>query len=386
MKKTSHKRSGIFRNVFLASAIIIFLVMQVFATNHGSNDQQGHGENWEDKTIADEFKAGDMIVEHIVDAHEWHILSYGDFHLTLPLPVILWYDGNLHTFMSSKFHHGHDDHNGFGLSQEGEHKGKIVRTLQERFITEHVITHDPNQKLPLDFSITKNVLAIFLSLILMSWIFISIAKAYRRREGEAPKGIQSLLEPLILFIRDDVAKASIGEKKYEKYMPFLLTLFFFIFLNNLLGLVPFFPGGANVTGNIAVTMVLALFTFVITTFSANKAYWVHIVNTPGVPWWLKFPVPLMPVVELIGVFTKPFVLMVRLFANMTAGHIIVLGFISLIFIFGQISPALGLGVSVVSIAFTIFMDMLELLVAFIQAYVFTLLSALYFGMATEEHH
>lgn len=387
MKKTSHKRSGIFRNIFLASAIVIFLVMQVFATSHGTHDQKGHGENWEKETMAEEFKAGDMIVEHIVDAHEWHILSYGDFHLTIPLPVILWFDGKIQPpFLSSKFKHGHAVYNGFGIAQEGEHKGKIVRALTERYNADHVIVDDPNQELPLDFSITKNVLAIFISMFLMSWIFISIARTYRRREGEAPKGIQSMLEPLILFIRDDIAKASIGEKKYEKYMPFLLTLFFFIFLNNLLGLVPFFPGGANVTGNIAVTMVLALFTFVITTFSANKAYWVHIVNTPGVPWWLKFPVPLMPIVELIGVFTKPFVLMVRLFANMTAGHIIVLGFISLIFIFGQISTGLGLGVSVVSIAFAIFMDMLELLVAFIQAYVFTLLSALYFGMATEEHH
>jgi F-type H+-transporting ATPase subunit a len=209
---------------------------------------------------------------------------------------------------------------------------------------------------------------------------------YRKNEGEAPSGVQSVLEPIILFVRDDIAKPSIGEKKYLRYMPFLLTLFFFIFINNLLGLVPIFPGGANVTGNIAVTMVLAVFTFLITSFSANKNYWVHIVNTPGVPWWLKFPVPLMPIVELIGVFTKPFVLMVRLFANITAGHIIVLGFISLIFIFGQMNPGFGYGISVISIAFSIFMTLLELLVAFIQAYVFTLLSALYFGMAIEEHH
>jgi len=385
MKKPSQKKSGVFRNIFLASAIVIFLVMQVLATNQGDHGTK-HDENWEGEVLKEEFKAGDMIVEHIIDAHEWHILSYGDFHLTIPLPVILWHDGQLHTFMSSKFHHGHDDYMGFGLAAEGEYKGKVVRTLQDRLLTEHVIVHDANQELPLDFSITKNVLAIFLSLIFMTWLFISVARAYRRREGEAPKGVQSLLEPLILFIRDDIAKASIGEKKYEKYMPFLLTLFFFIFLNNLLGLVPIFPGGANVTGNIAVTMVLALFTFAITTFSANKAYWLHIVNTPGVPWWLKIPIPLMPVVELIGVFTKPFVLMVRLFANITAGHIIVLGFISLIFIFGQINIGLGFGVSIVSIAFAIFMNMLELLVAFIQAYVFTLLSALYFGMATEEHH
>lgn len=388
MKKPSNKKSGISRNIFLFSAIAIFFVMQVMAINpnHPEKHDQGHDASWEGDVVEEEFKAGDMIVEHIIDAHEWHILTYGDFHLTVPLPVILWHDGKLHTFMSGKFHHGHDVYQGFGLATEGDHKGKVVRVLQDRFLEDHVIVHDADQELPLDFSITKNVLAIFLSMILMSWIFISIAKSYRRRSGEAPKGIQSLLEPLILFIRDDIAKASIGEKKYEKYMPYLLTLFFFIFLNNLLGLVPIFPGGANVTGNIAVTMVLALFTFVITTFSGNKAYWMHIVSTPGVPWWLKIPIPLMPVVELIGVFTKPFVLMVRLFANITAGHIIVLGFISLIFIFGELNAGLGFGVSIVSIAFAIFMNLLELLVAFIQAYVFTLLSALYFGMATEEHH
>ena len=198
--------------------------------------------------------------------------------------------------------------------------------------------------------------------------------------------MQNLLEPIILFIRDDIARPSIGEHKYERFMPFLLTVFFFIWFNNMIGLIPIFPGGANVTGSISVTMVLALFTFVITTISGNRNYWQHIFNMPGVPWWVKFPVPLMPVIEIIGMMTKPFVLMVRLFANITAGHIIVLGFFSLIFIFGQMSVGLGLGVSVLSLAFTIFMTMLELLVALIQAYVFTLLSAIYFGMATEEHH
>jgi F-type H+-transporting ATPase subunit a len=169
-------------------------------------------------------------------------------------------------------------------------------------------------------------------------------------------------------------------------MPYLLTVFFFILINNLLGLVPFPPGGANITGNIAVTAVLAVITFIITTVNGNKNYWVHIINMPGVPWWLKFPVPLMPIVEIMGLFIKPFVLMVRLFANMTAGHIVALGFYSLIFIFGHMNVYAGYGVSPLSIVFTVFMGMLELLVAFIQAYVFTFLSALYFGMATEEHH
>jgi F-type H+-transporting ATPase subunit a len=386
MSNNKHKKSGIVRNGLLLLGILVILFTQVLASDHGNRVKSQHDENWEEAVMEEEFKAGDMIIEHIIDAHDWHILSYGDFHLTIPLPVILYHDGQIHAFMSGKFHHGHDQYKGFGIAHEGPEKGKVVRVLQDRFLDDHVIVHDADQELPLDFSITKNVLAIFLSLIFMAWLFIYIAGMYRKREGEAPKGVQSFLEPLILFIRDDIAKPSIGEKRYVKYMPFLLTLFFFIFFNNLFGLIPFFPGGANVTGNIAVTMVLALFTFVITTFSANKNYWVHIVNTPGVPWWLKFPVPLMPVVELIGVITKPFVLMVRLFANITAGHIIVLGFISLIFIFGQLNAALGFGVSIVSVAFAIFMNFLELLVAFIQAYVFTLLSALYFGMATEEHH
>ncbi len=319
-----------------------------------------------------EFNPGTMIIEHITDAHEWHILTLGKTHVSIPLPVILYSNGKLDVFLSSKFHHGHDAYKGYRLEAEGENKGKIV--------------NEETGELPLDLSITKNIASMLISMVLIVIIFVSVGKSYVRRKGQAPKGLQSFLEPLILFIRDDVAKTSIGEKKYEKFLPYLLTIFFFIFFNNLLGLVPFFPGGVNLTGNIGVTMVMALFTFIITSFSANKNYWVHIVNTPGVPWWLKIPVPLMPIVELMGVFTKPFVLMVRLFANITAGHIIVLGFMSLIFIFGNMNPAIGYGVSVVSVAFAVFMGLLELLVAFIQAYVFTLLSALYFGMATEEHH
>lgn len=330
-----------------------------------ASDDHGHAKE-------EAFDPGKMIVEHVIDAHEWHILSIGETHISIPLPIILYSEGKLDVFCSSKFHHGHDSYKGYRLELEGEHKGKIV--------------NEATGELPLDISITKNVASMLISMVLICIIFISVANAYKKRKGKAPKGLQSFLEPLILFIRDDVAKASIGEKKYEKYMPYLLTIFFFIFFNNLFGLIPFFPGGANITGNIAVTMVLALFTFVITTFSGNKNYWVHIFNTPGVPWWLKFPVPLMPLVEVMGVFTKPFVLMVRLFANITAGHIIILGFMSLIFIFGAMAPAIGYGVSVVSVAFAVFMSLLELLVAFIQAYVFTLLSALYFGMATEEHH
>jgi len=322
------------------------------------------------------FNAGEMIMEHVVDNHEWHVAEIGNLDLTIPLPVILLYDGRLYTFSSGRFHNETHSYHGFKLEPEGPHRGKIVR-LEDNIRT------GAGHKV-YDFSITKIVFAVMLSCFLLILIFVSVANAYRRNVNKAPSGLQSLLEPLIIFIRDDIAKSSIGEKKYEKFMPFLLTVFFFIFFNNLFGLIPFFPGGANVTGNIAVTLVIAAFTFVLTTINGNKHYWVDIINTPGVPWWLKFPIPLMPVVEIIGIITKPFVLMIRLFANITAGHIIVLGFVSLIFIFGEISAAVGLGVSVVSVAFMVFMGLLELLVAFIQAYVFTLLSALYFGLATTE--
>ena len=216
----------------------------------------------------------------------------------------------------------------------------------------------------------------------MIWLFTSIAKAYKTRPNQAPKGLQSLIEPLIIFVRDDVAKSAIGPK-YQKYMPYLLTAFFFIWINNMLGLIPLIPGGANLTGNIAITMSLAVMTLIITVFSANKNYWVHIFAMPGVPTWVLF---LLTPIEILGLFLRPFVLMIRLFANMAAGHIIALSFISLIFIFGEMSAGAGMGVGVVSLAFMVFMTFLELLVAFLQAYVFTLLSAIYIGAAVEEHH
>lgn len=325
------------------------------------------------------FNAGQMIMDHVSDAHDWHILTYHEHHVSVPLPIILLDGGKLVSFSSRYFHHGESSYRGYKLLTEGKEKGKIVKVLADG------VSVDTSARKPLDFSITKNVVALFASIILLLLVFIPIANKYKNNPARAPKGLQSLLEPIILFVRDDIAIAAIGKKKYARFMPYLLTIFFFIFFNNLLGLIPILPGGANLTGNIAVTMVLALFTFVITTFMGSKDYWKHIFNTPGVPWWLKIPVPLLPAVEVMGVFTKPFVLMVRLFANITAGHIIVLGFLSLIFIFGDMNPAIGLAVSPVSVLFDIFMSLLELLVAFIQAYVFTLLSAIYFSMAIEEH-
>lgn len=358
----------LFIAVFFLSA---FLLRAETGESKSGSESENAGE--------EKFNAGEMILEHIGDAYEWHIMTVGETDVAIPLPVILIDDGKLVAFCSSRFHHGTASYKGYKIETEGSNKGKIVKVLSDGVET------DRNAKPPLDFSITKNTLSLFFVLILLCVVFISVANRYRRHPKEAPRGFQSILEYVIIFIRDDIVKPAIGDKKYERYLPYLLTLFFFIFFGNLLGLVPFFPGGANLTGNIAITMVLALFTFFITSFSAKKSYWIHIINTPGVPWWLKFPLPLMPIVELIGVITKPFVLMVRLFANISAGHIIALGFFSLIFIFGGMNIGAGYGASVISVIFTIFMGLLELLVAFLQAYVFVLLSSLYFGMAVEEH-
>jgi F-type H+-transporting ATPase subunit a len=356
--------------------ILSFSILALFSLSLRANEANT-GKEKEAAPGEEKFNAGTMIIEHITDAHEWHIMKVGETEITIPLPVILYDNGSIVIFSSSHFHHGEETYNGYKLEKEGANKGKIVKVYENGEV-------DKDAGIPLDFSITKNTLSLFISLLILCIIFISIAKQYTRNPNKAPKGLQSILEFLILFVRDDIVKPAIG-KKYEKYMPFLLTVFFFIFFSNLLGIVPFFPGGANLTGNIAITMVLALFTFLITTFSGNKSYWVHIINTPGVPWWLKIPLPLMPIVEIIGVITKPFVLMVRLFANISAGHIIILGFIGLIFIFGNINIGAGYGASIISVGFSVFMGLLELLVAFLQAYVFTLLSSLYFGMATEEH-
>jgi len=357
-------------SIFLTTAQNHIMAFNADTIHHAINEEvnEGHGSS--------KFNPGDFIFDHIKDNYSWHVFTYKGHHYSIPLPVIL-YSGTsgFHVFMSNKLEHGHA-HNGFTIAHDGEYKDKIIEINEKgEFISR-----------PFDISITKNVAAILISYIILVFIFVSIAKKYKTRHDLPPKGLQSLLEPIILFVRDDIAKNSIGEKHYEKYTPFLLTIFFFILLNNLLGLFPFFPGGANVTGNITVTLSLALFTFILTTFTGNKNYWKHIFNPPGVPWWLKLPLPLIPFIELMGVIIKPFVLMIRLFANISAGHIIVLGFFSLIFIFGNMAPALGYAVSPVSLIFTVFMSFLELFVAFIQAYVFTMLSAIYFVMASEEGH
>jgi F-type H+-transporting ATPase subunit a len=318
-----------------------------------------------------EFVASDYILDHIADSHEWHILTKKNGEsVAIYLPVILYTrETGVTLFSSGKLAHG-NIYKGFKLEEEGDLKGKIVSVNAENEIDE--------ENLPLDFSMTTAVVAMLFAAIIGLFLFISMARSYKKAGVSAPKGIQSFLEPVILFVRDDIAIPNIGKHKYEKYMPYLLTVFFFILINNLMGLVPFPPPfGANVTGNIAVTFVLAMCTFLITQFSGNKNYWRHVFATPGVPFWL---LPIMIPVELIGIISKPFALMIRLFANITAGHIIVLSLICLIFIFES------LAVAPVSFLFVIFMDCLELLVAFLQAYVFTLLSALFISLAVQEHH
>ena len=385
-KRMSYKSIERILAVFFCTVMMIFACQNAFAqTTDGAEAE--NVEAVAEATEEEAFDAGPFIIEHVIDSYGWHICGDGDKSVTIPLPVILFDGGHPTVFMSSKLHHGEAAYNGYAMGW-GDNKGRIVKLDGDYAdYTGHLeegVTY-PNHVCKWDISITKNVCALLISIILICCIFLTVAKRYKQHPDEAPSGLQAFVEPVIVFIQDEVITPSLG-KNSNKYAPYLLTLFFFIFLNNMLGIIPIFPGGANLTGNIAVTGILALITFFVTTFSSGKEYWKDIFNTPGVPWWLKIPLPIMPLVETIGIFTKPFVLMVRLFANITAGHIITLAFVSLIFIFGQMNPAIGWAVSPVSVFFYIFMGLMELLVAFIQAFVFTLLSAMYIGMAIGEEH
>ncbi|MGY3795262.1 F0F1 ATP synthase subunit A [Aquimarina sp. 433] len=313
----------------------------------------------------------EFIDHHLQDSHDFTLFSDKESgkHYGFPLPVILW-DNGLKVFSSSKFHHGETvaevDGNYYKL-----YHSKIYKTDAEGTINYDEDHHATNKK-PLDFSITKNVVSMLLIGLLMFFMFRSLAKSYKKNNG-MPSGVGRFLEPLVLFVRDEIAKPNIGHN-YKKYMSFLLTIFFFIWLLNLLGMTPL---GVNVTGNIAVTFGLALLTFLITNFTANKNYWGHIFWMPGVPTFMK--VVLAPI-ELLGVFIKPFSLMIRLYANMTAGHVVIMSIVGMMFLFKSwIGSPLSFGLAFV-------LSILELLVAALQAYIFTMLSALYFGMANEEAH
>lgn len=337
----------------------------------------------EAETISHEEKSADLnvrelILEHVGDGYDWHITNFGDKHVSIPLPIIVkGQNSGWHVFSSSKFHHGHDSYLGFHIAQEGDYKGKIVETL------------DSGEEVrPWDFSLTKNSTSLIMSSLVLVFLIMFCANWYKKRinqpENASPKGFIAFVEMVVMSIVDDVIKPCIGSN-YKRYTPYLLTVFFFIIFNNLLGLIPIFPGGANVTGNIAITCVLALFTFVIVNVFGTKEYWKEIF-WPDVPTWLKVPIPIMPAIELVGVFTKPFALMIRLFANILAGHAIVLGLTCMIFLTVSLGTAMNTGMSILAVIMTIFIDCVELLVAYIQAYVFTMLSAVFIGLSQVESH
>ena len=355
-------------NPFKTKFLQIFLLLSIclgFAANASEEAQV------EEK----KFDISSMIFHHIGDAHEWHFATIGQTHLSINLPVILYSsDRKLEMFSFSKLkNHGESHDMPIYHGYQADHHGKIISTESGRFVSGSKDPNEANGGVKIyNISITKNVASLMLSVIILFSVFFSVAAGYKKRKGAAPAGIQSFFEPIIVFIRDEIAIPNIG-KKHEKFLPYLLTVFFFIWFNNMLGLM---PGGANLTGNIAVTFSLALITLLITIFSGNKDYWIHILWTPGIPLWLR---PIMIPVELVGIVSKPFSLMVRLFANITAGHVIILSLLGLIFIFKS---------AVVGVAATMFasvMSLLELFVALLQAYVFTLLSAMYFGQAVAEH-
>ncbi|MFN8357753.1 MAG: F0F1 ATP synthase subunit A [Spirosomataceae bacterium] len=334
---------------FHFSKIVLSAVALFFSLNVFANDPEAGKE--------EEFNMNEMIMHHIADSHEWHFATIGHTHLALPLPCIVYTEkGGLQVFMSSHFkdeHHHPVAYNGLVLEHDKIHAedgGKVI-----------------------DLSITKNVAQLFISAILLIVIFFSVRNGFKRNKDKAPSGVQSLFEPIILYVRDEIARPNIGEKHYKRFLPYLLTLFFFIWFNNLLGLL---PGSANVTGNIAVTLVLGILSFILTNVNGKSAYWKHLVAPPGVP---GFVLPLLVPVEIIGVLVKPLTLMIRLFANITAGHIILLSLIGLIFMFKN--AFVGAGVSV----FVLAINMLELLVALLQAFIFTLLTSMYIGTAVEEH-
>jgi F-type H+-transporting ATPase subunit a len=336
-------------SAFLSSFSRFFFVSLIFfAAVFSASAQDDHGhENTEKLNVSE------LIIHHVLDDHVWHLADGAVIHL----PIIVYSSGKgLDIFSSANFydeHHNIVPYNGYKL----EHN--------------HIYLADSGKGV-LDLSITKNVAMLFINAAIMLLVFVSVAGAYKRNRGKAPRGLQSFFEPVILFVRDEIAKPNIGHR-YERYFPFLLTLFFFILFGNLLGLI---PGAGNLTGNIAVTMTLAVITFIITNLSGNRSYWSHIFWTPGLPFILR---PIILMVEIIGVFTKPIALLIRLFVAITAGHIVLLSLIALTFVFASYWVGLG------STLIVLFISLIEILVAAIQAYVFTLFSALYIGQATAEH-
>ena len=334
-----------------------------------------------DETVAhdeaeknEELNAKEIIFEHLGDRYGWEIPF--NHHKSIPLPIIVWASDGLHVFSSSRVEHGavyRDGDIDFTIAEDGDYKGKLVEIKPDGAISR-----------PWDISITKNVLAVLITLVLVSLCVLPLGSWYKSNGYVAPRGFKGALEALYEFIYVSLIKATLKDRA-RKFAPYLLTVFMFIFIANLTGLVVVFPGGANLTGNIAVTLVLALITFLVTNIFGTKHYWKEIL-WPDVPLWLKFPLPIMPVIEIFGMFTKPAALTVRLFANMMGGHIIVISLTLIIFIFAKIGVAALTGATVVSMIFQLFMLLIDVLVSFIQAYVFTMLSTIFISLAQEHEH
>lgn len=349
----------------LFSLLVLVLTLSAGTFSAFGQHEEAIAESTHEAAEGESLDIKKIIFGHVGDAHEWHFFSTGDMHATIPLPVILYSpEKGLSVFSASRFgHEGHrQPYEGYVLGEDGK------------------ITAEDSSVTVYDFSITKNVASMMLSVVLLLWIMLSVAKKYKQRGTmTAPSGFQNAIEPVITFVRDEVAKPNLGHKA-DRFMPLLLTFFFFIWINNLLGLL---PGGANFTGNIAVTACLALVTFIVMVVRANGHFWGHLLNPPGVPFGIKL---LLVPIEIISLFIKPVALTIRLFANILAGHIIILSIVCMIFIFGAMAPAAGWGFAPVSVAFSIFMFCLELLVGAIQAFIFTTLTAVFIGQAVDEGH
>jgi len=362
--------------IFLSLSLVLCFAFPSVASSEGDHLEKEQ-----------KFDVGEMIMHHVQDAHEWHLWGDELEGKSIYLPIILS-DNGLKSFSSYYFYHGTKVHVRDAKGNEIHYMSGIGPAAGYALFHEKIYKLDDKGKLnfedghatnskPLDLSITKNVVSLIIGSILLLIIMLSMAKFYKKNGAVAPKGIAKFIEPFVITIRDDIAKENINHNKYHKYVPYLLTIFFFIWINNLLGLVPIFPGGANLTGNITVTFFLALCTLMLTLLSSNKNYWKHIFATPGVPVALM---PIMIPIEIVGIFTKPFALTIRLFANITAGHIIILALISIIFINKNVAW------SALSVPMALFISCLEMLVAVLQAYLFALLSALFIGAAVEEAH
>lgn len=347
--------------ICLLLLLVIFPTSNVFASQDATQNSE------------EELNLKELILGHLDNSYEWHIVSWKEHHISIPLPIILYSKSNgWDLFLSNKFDNEKNSYGSYSIAHSGKFKGKIV---------EKVISGDEVR--PLDLSLTKNAVSLLISSLILVLIILSTAHSLKRNPMESKKGFTGVMEMFIMSVNDDIIKPSVG-KDNQKYAPYLLTVFFFILFNNLLGLIPLFPGGANVTGNISITVVLAVGTFILVNVSGTREYFKEIF-WPDVPTWLKVPLPLMPAIEIVGIFTKPFALMIRLFANIIAGHAIVLGLVTVIFVTVSMGTAINASMTVVSVVFTVFINFVELLVAYIQAYVFTLLSAVFIGMARVDH-